>query len=186
MGLLDILNGMQNGPRGQQQPKSSGSSGGMSPIMMALLGVLAYKALKGRSGQAATPGGMSQPGPLPSGSNMNTGNTGGRLGDILGGLLGGKPGEAPTGAKPGEGLGNLLPGGLGGLLGGAAAGSVLSGGLGNLIKELQDGGHGRVAQSWVGTGVNEEIAPNDLAHTLGDDTLASLSQQTGIGREDLL
>jgi len=52
MGLLDILNGMQNGPRGQQQPKSSGSSsgGGMSPIMMALLGLLAYKALKGRGG----------------------------------------------------------------------------------------------------------------------------------------
>ena len=47
MGLLDILNGMQNGPRGQQQPKSSGSSGGMSPIMTALLGLLAYKALKG-------------------------------------------------------------------------------------------------------------------------------------------
>ena len=48
MGLLDILNGMQNGPRGQQQPKSSESSsgGGMSPIMMALLGLLAYKALK--------------------------------------------------------------------------------------------------------------------------------------------
>ena len=52
MGLLDILNGMQNAPRGQQQPKNIGSSGGMSPIMKALLGVLAYKALKGgqRSG----------------------------------------------------------------------------------------------------------------------------------------
>jgi hypothetical protein len=43
MGLLDILNGMQNAPRGQQQPKNIGSSGGMSPIMKALLGVLAYK-----------------------------------------------------------------------------------------------------------------------------------------------
>jgi uncharacterized protein YidB (DUF937 family) len=49
---------------------------------------------------------------------------------------------------------------LGGLLGGAAAGSVLSGGLGNLIKELQEGGHSRVAQSWVGTGPNRDIAPN--------------------------
>jgi uncharacterized protein YidB (DUF937 family) len=186
MGLLDILNGMQNGPRGQQQPKSSGSSGGMSPIMMALLGLLAYKALKGRSGQAATTGGMGQPGPLPSGSNINAGNTGGRLGDILGGLLGGKPGAAPTGAKPGGGLGDLLPGGLGGLLGGAAAGGVLSGGLGNLIKELQDSGHGNVAQSWVGTGANQEIAPNDLASALGGDTLATLSQQTGMGHEDLL
>ena len=187
MGLLDILNGMQNGPRGQQQPKSSGSSsgGGMSPIMMALLGLLAYKALKGRSGQAATPGGAGQPAPLPPGATTNAGNAGG-LGDILGGLLGGKPSGASTGAKPGGGLGDLLSGGLGGLLGGAAAGSVLSGGLGNLIKELQDSGHGRVAQSWVGTGANEEIAPNDLASALGGDTLATLSHQTGIGHEDLL
>ena len=153
--------------------------------MMALLGLLAYKALKGRSGQAAAPGGMGKPAPLPPGATTNAGNAGG-LGDILGGLLGGKPSGASTGAKPGGGLGDLLPGGLGGLLGGAAAGSVLSGGLGNLIKELQDSGHGRVAQSWVGTGANEEIAPNDLASALGGDTLATLSQQTGIGHEDLL
>ena len=187
MGLLDILNGMQNGPRGQQQPKSSGGSGGgMSPIMMALLGLLAYKALKGRSGQAATPGGAGRPPPLPTGGNLNAGNTGGGFADILGGLLGGKPGGAPTVAKPGGGLGDLLPGGLGGLLGGAAAGSVLSGGLGNLIKELQDSGHGHVAQSWVGTGANQEIAPNDLASALGGDALATLSQQTGISHEDLL
>ena len=188
MGLLDILNGMQNGPRGQQQPKSgaSSSSGGMSPIMMALLGLLAYKALKGRSGEAATPGGAGKPAPLPTGGKINAGNTGGGLGDILGGLLGGKASGAPIGAKPSGGLGDLLPGGLGGLLGGAAAGSVLSGGLGNLIKELQDSGHGHIAQSWVGTGANQEIAPNDLARALGGDTLATLSQQTGIGHEDLL
>ena len=47
MGLLDILNGMQNGPRGQRQPSSvdssSGKGGGMSPIMMALLGLLASR-----------------------------------------------------------------------------------------------------------------------------------------------
>ena len=102
MGLLDILNGMQNGPRGQQQPKSSGSSGGMSPIMMALLGLLAYKALKGRSGQATTPGGMSQPGPLPSGSNINAGNTGGRLGDILGGCSAASQAQHPLVPSPAE------------------------------------------------------------------------------------
>jgi hypothetical protein len=44
MGLRDIFNGMQNGPRGQRQPSISGSGGGMSRIMMALLGLLAYKA----------------------------------------------------------------------------------------------------------------------------------------------
>ena len=47
MGLMDILNGMQNGPRGQRQPTPPGQGGGMSPIMMALLGLLAYKAMKG-------------------------------------------------------------------------------------------------------------------------------------------
>jgi uncharacterized protein YidB (DUF937 family) len=182
MGLLDILNGMQNGPRGQQQPKNIGSSGGMSPIMKALLGVLAYKALKGGSGQAAAPEGMGHPVPLPPRGNINAGTAGGGLGDILGGLLGGKPGPAAAGAKPNGGLGDLL----GGLLGGAAAGSVLSGGLGNLIKELQESGQGRVALSWVGTGDNEEIAPNELARALGDDTLATLSQQIGIGHQDLL
>jgi hypothetical protein len=44
MGLLDVLNGMQNGPRGQRGPSTG--IGGMSPITMAVLGLLAYKALK--------------------------------------------------------------------------------------------------------------------------------------------
>jgi hypothetical protein len=43
MGLLDVLNGMQNGPRGQRGPASSGG-GGMSPMTMAILGLLAFKA----------------------------------------------------------------------------------------------------------------------------------------------
>src|SRR6186997_3414233 len=46
MGLLDVLNGMQNGPRGQPQPSAPGS-GGMSKTTMALLAFLAYKAFKG-------------------------------------------------------------------------------------------------------------------------------------------
>ena len=191
MGLLDILNGMQNGPRGQRQPSSvdssSGKGGGMSPIMMALLGLLAYKALKGRGSQPDT----ARPIPLPPGGTVAAGNPGGGIGDILGGLLGGKPGSAPatnvpSGVKPAGSLSDLIPGGLGGLLGGAAAGSVLSGGLGKLIKELQDSGHGRVAQSWVGTGANQDIAPQHLADALGSDTLDALSQHTGMGRADLL
>src|SRR5215813_238048 len=193
MGLADILTGMMNGPRGQRQPSSGGGGGGgggMSPIMMALLGLLAYKALKGRGGQAAPSGGVGQTGRLPPGGTMSAGGSGGDLSDILGGLLGGRPGSMPsgaaTGAKPGGSLSDLFPGGLGSVLGGAAAGSVLSGGLGNIIKELQDSGHGRAAQSWVGTGPNEEIAPTDLANALGSDALNTLSKQTGLSRDDLL
>ena len=45
MGLLDVLNGMQNGPRGPSNP-SAQSGGGMSPMTMAILGLLAWKAVK--------------------------------------------------------------------------------------------------------------------------------------------
>ena len=190
MGLTDILNGMLNGPQGQRQPQpSSGKSGGMSPLMMALLGLLAYKALKGRGGQSVSPGATQRPIP-PGGTNQPLppgANAGGGLGDILGGLLGGAPGRAPAGTTPGGGnLNDMLRGGLGGLLGGAAAGSVLSGGLANIIKELEESGHGHVAQSWVGDGPNHEIAPKDLANALGSDTLNTLSKHTGLNMNDLL
>src|SRR5215471_10128283 len=94
MGLLDILTGMPNGPHGNQSQPAQ-KSGGMSPLMMALLGLLAYKAVTGLGG------------------------------------------------------------------------SVLSGGLGNLVKQMQENGYGRQAQSWVGHGENEAIPPGDLAKALG-------------------
>jgi uncharacterized protein YidB (DUF937 family) len=163
MSLLDVLNGMQHGPRGQSQP---GAGGGMSPMTMALLGLLAYKAVKSFS-QAGT----GQPMPAPRGGGSNVSSPGG-LGDLLGGLFGGTGGRAP--------------GGLGHILAGAGAGSVLSNGLGNLIKDLQNSGQGPAAQSWVGNGPNQEIAPGNLADALGADTLDALSQQTGMQRDDLL
>jgi uncharacterized protein YidB (DUF937 family) len=155
----------------------------MSPIMMALLGLLAYKAVKSKGSETAAPS------PVPSGGSMTAGRQGGEIGDILGGLLRGKPGSAsaPTvGTNPNSSLKELLPGGLGELLGGAAAGTALSGGLGALVKELQQRGLGQAAQSWVGTGPNQKIASNDLAHALGTDTIDALSKHTGVGREDLL
>jgi uncharacterized protein YidB (DUF937 family) len=204
MGLMDILNGMQNGPRGQRQPTPPGQSGGMSPIMMALLGLLAYKAMKGLGG-GGTPAG-APPTSLPPGTRTAEG--GGGLGDILGGMLGGPGGSARAGAPGGGGLGDILggmlgggqpggttragaPGGglgdiLGGMLGGGAAGSVLNGGLGQVLQDLQRSGQGRTAQSWVSPGANEEIAPDDLAHALGADTISALSQQTGMSQDELL
>jgi uncharacterized protein YidB (DUF937 family) len=209
MGLMDILNGMQNGPRGQRQPTPPGQSGGMSPIMMALLGLLAYKAMKGLGGGGAPAG--APPSSLPPGTRTAEG--GGGLGDILGGMLGGPGGNAGRAGAPSGGgglcdfLGGMLGGGqpggggmtragapgggglgdiLGGMLGGGAAGSVLNGGLGQVLQDLQRSGQGRTAQSWVGRGANEEIAPDDLANALGADTIAALSQQTGMPRDELL
>jgi uncharacterized protein YidB (DUF937 family) len=176
MGLRDVLIGIQNGPRGARQPSSGG--GGISPLVLALLGLLAYKAFKGRGSH--TPAAPDQG--VPRGGT--TGASGGGFGGILGDLFGGRTGAGP--AQSGGSLNDLLRGGLGGLLGGAAAGSVLSGGLGNLIRDLQNGGQGDVADSWVRPGPNREIAPGDLAHALGGDTLDALSRQTGMDREELL
>src|SRR5215470_3349491 len=191
MGLMDILNGMQNGPRGQRQPGSAtpGSSGGMSPIMMALLGLLAFKAVKhvgsqpaapGRpsSGPPMGPGGQDRPTSAPSSGSVQASPLSGGLADIFGSIFGGGS-TRPAGSNP-------TPGGLGPLLGGAAAGTLLSGGLGSLINDLQNGGLGRAAQSWIDRGPNQEVAPADLKNALGADTLDALTRQTGLSREELL
>jgi uncharacterized protein YidB (DUF937 family) len=163
MGLLDILNGMQNGPRGPSTPSASGSGSGMSPMTMAILALLAYKAVKhiGGSQTGTTPA----PAPSPAGGGMG--------GGLAGGGLGG-------------GLGDVLKGGLGGLLAGGAAGSVISGGLGDLLKQFQQSGHGDTANSWVSPGPNKQIAPGDLANALGADQISSLMSQSGMSRDELL
>jgi uncharacterized protein YidB (DUF937 family) len=150
MGLLDVLNGMQHGPRGPSSP-SAQSGGGMSPMTMAILALLAYKAVKHLGS------GSSAPAPTPS----------------PGGTVGG-------------GLGDVLKGGLGGVLAGGAAGSILSGGLGDLLKQLQQGGHGETANSWVSQSPNQPISPNDLANALGADQINNLMSQSGLSREELL
>ncbi|RXH00309.1 YidB family protein [Bradyrhizobium zhanjiangense] len=158
MGLLDVLNGMQNGPRGPSAPSSEKSSGGMSPMTMALLGLLAWKAFKHLTANQS--GTAPQPSPTPA--------------------------PPPVNAGAGGGLSDLLKGGLGGLLAGGAAGTVLSGGLGDLLNQLQQSGHGDTANSWVGKGENKPIAPGDLASALGADQIDSLSAQSGLSREELL
>ena len=159
MGLLDVLNGMQNGPRGPSTPSSEKSSGGMSPMTMALLGLLAWKAFKHFT--TSQSGSAPQPSPSPAPPPVNAG-------------------------AGGDGLSDILKGGLGGLLAGGAAGTVLSGGLGDLLNQLQQGGHGDAANSWVGKGENKPIAPGDLASALGADQIESLSAQSGLSREELL
>jgi uncharacterized protein YidB (DUF937 family) len=164
MGLLDVLNGMKNGPHGQPGVTTS-SGGGMSPITMAILALLAYKGIKKFSTPQASPGTNPASFPNSEASNPNGG---------LGGLLGS------------GGLGGLLKGGLGGLLGGPAAGSVLSGGLGDLLRQFQQNGQGDVANSWVGKGPNQNISENELANTIGDADIDALSQHTGLPRDELL
>ena len=168
MGLLDVLNGMQNGPRGPGKPGSQAeSSGGMSPMTMAILALLAWKAAKhfGGGGQPGATPKTAPPLPTPSSNTINAGLPGG---------------------AGGGGLSDLMKGGLGGLLAGGAAGSILSGGLGDLLGQLQKGGQGEVADSWVGKGQNRAISPGDLASALGADQIDGVAAQAGMSRDDLL
>jgi uncharacterized protein YidB (DUF937 family) len=173
MGLIDILNGMQNGPRGPSSPAPTTQGkegGGMSPLMMALLGLLAYKAFKGLTSGGSKPAAQA-PAPAPAQPRPQTPAA--------------PAGGTVTAGMPGN-LNDLLKGGLGGLLAGGAAGTILSGGLNDLLKQLQESGHGEVAKSWVGTGQNQAISPKDLGSALGTDQINSLTSEFGLSRDELL
>jgi len=158
MGLLDVFNELQG--RSSAQMPATGNSGGMSPLMIAMMGLLAYRTLKGSGAQAGT-------NPAATGA--------GGLGGLLGGLLGNQ-------GAAGGGLGGLL----GGALAGGAGGSVLSGGLNDLLRQFQQSGQQDTVQSWVGNGPNRAISPTDLANALGADQIETLMTHSGLSRNELL
>ena len=162
MGLMDILNGMQNGPRGGA---GRAEGGGMSPVTMALLGLLAYKAVKSFGSSSADP------------ANPATGRAAG------------VPAPGPGGSGEMGGLGGLLSSLGGGGLGAAGAGGLgglLTGGLGDLLEQFKGAGREDTVKSWVGTGQNEPIAPDELGRVLTPEQLDFLTGRTGLSREELL
>lgn len=117
--------------------------GGMSPIMLGLMGLLAYRTLKGK----------------------------GKLADMLGtNQAGTDAGGAPT------------SGGPGGVLGGGSLGA----GLKDLLDRFRQNGQEDKVQSWVSTGANKSIAPNEIEQSLGEERIQWLVEQTGMSREQLL
>jgi uncharacterized protein YidB (DUF937 family) len=156
MGLSDVLNGMKNGPGGGVG--SASPSGGISPLTLGLLAFLAYKALKGSGILGAE---------SPTGQTQTTAGSGSS-----------DPNRSAGGSDWLTGLQKVIAGG--------GAGSILSGGLNELLKKLQQAGQGQAAQSWVGTGPNQSVAPDDLEKAIGADTLDALAQRTGIPRDRLL
>jgi uncharacterized protein YidB (DUF937 family) len=160
MGLLDILNGMQNGPRGQTTPAPAGS-GGMSPIAMALLGLVAYKAIKQLS--------PDQPNAVPPNRGTTTAaapSSGGGLGGMLGPL---------GGLLAGGAAGSVLSGGLNDLLK-----QFQQGGQGDVVQSWIGTGPNKSISSDV---LSKVLSPDQI-RTLSaqsgmsrDDLIATLSQQ---------
>ena len=65
-----------------------------------------------------------------------------------------------------------------GLLGG-------QGGLQNLISQFDAKGLGDIIGSWVGTGQNKSISPDQLQNVLGSDVLGGIASKLGLNVNDL-
>ena len=84
----------------------------------------------------------------------------------------------------------IFDGVLGGIVG-AGMVSVVSdilekhGGLQGVVNEFENNGLGATVQSWVGTGPNQAITPDEVHQVLGSDLLQQLSERSGLSVEDL-
>ena len=95
-------------------------------------------------------------------------------------------GATAGGSSAQGGLGALL-GSLGGAGAGAmSSGGLLSGGLASLIETFKQNGQADVADSWVGTGPNKEVAPPQIKQAIGQDVLGELVQKTGLSEQEIL
>ncbi len=83
----------------------------------------------------------------------------------------------------GEGAGQVDPNKL---IGGVQDVFASKGGLDGLVSSLRAGGLGGVVDSWVSTGTNEPVPPQQLGAALGPDTVNQLSAKTGLSIETLL
>jgi uncharacterized protein YidB (DUF937 family) len=82
-------------------------------------------------------------------------------------------------------LGNLagsLLGGGGGGMAGVLLGMLQGqqGGLAGLVQGMASKGLGDVVNSWVGTGANLPITPQQVEHGLGADMLSQLASKMGV------
>ncbi|GAC1346551.1 MAG: hypothetical protein NVSMB18_29110 [Acetobacteraceae bacterium] len=97
----------------------------------------------------------------------------GLLDSVLGGLLGGNSNAGP------------LQSVMGSILGGGGGQSGM-GGLGGLVNRFQQAGLGDIANSWVGNGPNQPVAPQQLQQVFGHEQINQWSQQSGMEPQGLL
>jgi uncharacterized protein YidB (DUF937 family) len=58
--------------------------------------------------------------------------------------------------------------------------------LGGLLDKLQKGGLGNdAANSWVGSGQNQPVAPGQLGSALGPDVVKTLAQRSGLSEDEI-
>ena len=100
------------------------------------------------------------------------------LTQVLGGVLGGAGGGSSSPLQ--DVLMGLLAGGRQGGPG------FQGGGLGDLVASFRQAGLGHIADSWVGTGPNHPVSPDQLRNVLGEDRVRDMADQTGMDQSSLL
>lgn len=131
MGLLDSILGGFGG-------SGSGGSSATSPLVKALLVMLAAKAVSSHFGGHSTP-------------------------------------PAPSGTAPSQPTGKIEDGMLAGMPS-----------LDSILDHFRGSGGADKVDSWVGTGPNKPLAPQEVPAALGPDAIDRLQQQTGLPRDQLL
>lgn len=90
-----------------------------------------------------------------------------QVGQAVGGLLGGQSAQNPLLQAVTSLLGNSPVGGLAGL-----------------VQAFQKNGLAEVVNSWVSTGQNMPVTPNQIEQGLGSDLLKQLASQAGLSPHD--
>ena len=83
---------------------------------------------------------------------------------------------------------------LDGLLGGGVSGEMATvvsgfierhGGVQGIVAQMESQGLGSTVSSWVGTGANLPISPDQIHAAFGSDTMARVAAQFGLNPQDL-
>jgi uncharacterized protein YidB (DUF937 family) len=91
--------------------------------------------------------------------------------------------DSPDASK--SGLDNVLAG-VGDFLDSSKERGGLAGGLSDLLDGFRSHGQAETADSWVRTGPNKGLTPDQVEEAVGADNIAELSRRTGLSRNDLL
>jgi uncharacterized protein YidB (DUF937 family) len=106
--------------------------------------------------------------------------------DIVGQVLGGQQGTGNNSPGFANVLANLLANQGQANQGQANQVQRGGGGLGGLIDQFRSAGLGHVADSWVRSGPNQSVSPQQLQSVFGDQQVDAMSREAGMPRQDFL
>jgi uncharacterized protein YidB (DUF937 family) len=110
------------------------------------------------------------------------------VGQLLKGLAGGAASGRPAGqaGASGEVIQSIFDMLSGGAQGGQVASRASGGGLADLIRGFDKEGLGELVSSWIGTGENKPVSPEQVGRGLGQARVQEAAKRSGLPMESLL